>query len=110
MYIKIWEANARAGRQHTRVRPSIHTQSENNPTMKNKTLIGLMALLPIAVLMTSGCAATRVEGTPSTETDVSLTRGNYKMVKAGAEGKSYGFRLLLGIIPITAPETADTPT
>jgi hypothetical protein len=75
--------------------------------MKNKTLIGLMALLPIAVLMTSGCAATRVEGTPSTETDVSLTRGNYKMVKAGAEGKSYGFRLLLGIIPITAPETAD---
>ena len=75
--------------------------------MKNKTLIGLLAILPLAILMTSGCSSTRVEGTPSTETDVSLTHGNYKMVKAGAEGKSYGFRFLLGIIPITAPETAD---
>jgi hypothetical protein len=28
------------------------------------------------------------------------------MIKAGAEGRSYGFRLLLGIIPITAPNTA----
>jgi hypothetical protein len=28
------------------------------------------------------------------------------MLKAGAEGRSYGFRFLLGIIPITAPSTA----
>lgn len=29
------------------------------------------------------------------------------MIRAGAEGRSYGFRFLLGIIPITAPSTAD---
>ena len=29
------------------------------------------------------------------------------MIQAGAEGRSYGFRFLLGIIPITAPSTAD---
>ena len=28
------------------------------------------------------------------------------MIKAGAVGRSYGFRFLLGIIPITAPSTA----
>lgn len=81
--------------------------------MKNKTLINLIAPLVVAagaILMTSGCADTKVEGTPSTETDVSLTHGNYKMIKAGAEGKSYGFRFLLGIIPITSPETADART
>lgn len=44
---------------------------------------------------------------PSTQTEVSLTHANYKMLQAGAEGRSYGFRFLLGIIPITAPSTAD---
>lgn len=78
--------------------------------MKTKSLINLIAPLAVAaaaMLMTSGCANTRVEGPASTQTDVSLTHGNYKMVKAGAEGRSYGFRFLLGIIPITAPSTAD---
>src|SRR5215469_14578348 len=78
--------------------------------MKSKSLILLMAPLAAAIFMTAGCADTKVEGTPSTETDVSLTHGNYKMIKAGAEGKSYGFRFLLGIISITAPETADART
>jgi hypothetical protein len=81
--------------------------------MKNKSLINLIAPLAVAaaaILMTSGCADTKVEGTPSTETNISLTHGNYKMVKAGAEGRSYGFRFLLGIIPITAPSTADART
>jgi hypothetical protein len=43
---------------------------------------------------------------PSTQTQVNLTHANYKVIKAGAEGRSYGFRFLLGIIPITAPSTA----
>ena len=60
-----------------------------------------------AILITTGCASTRVENSaPSTQTEISLTRANYKMVQAGAEGRSYGFRFLLGIIPITAPSTA----
>ena len=82
-------------------------------TVKNKSLIrliGPLAVAAAAILMTSGCTDTKVEGTPSTETDISLTHGNYKMLKAGAEGRSYGFRFLLGIIPITAPSTADART
>ena len=59
------------------------------------------------VSLTAGCASSRVENKmPSTETQVSLSHGNYKMIKAGAVGRSYGFRFLLGIIPIAAPNTA----
>src|ERR1700722_5198723 len=76
--------------------------------MKNKFSVGLLAALCAAVFITAGCASTRVENTsPSTQTEVSLTHGNYKMVRAGAEGRSYGFRFFLGIIPITAPSTAE---
>jgi hypothetical protein len=75
--------------------------------MKNRLSLQLVAALSAALLLTAGCASTRVENTaPSTQTEVSLTHGNYKMIKPGAEGKSYGFRFLLGIIPITAPSTA----
>lgn len=69
-------------------------------------------LFPLAagsmlLCLATGCASTRVENTsPSTQTQVDLTHANYKMIKAGAEGRSYGFRVLLGIIPITAPSTA----
>jgi hypothetical protein len=75
--------------------------------MKNKLTISTVATLSAAILLTSGCASSRVENNmPSTQTQVTLTHGNYKMVKAGAEGRSYGFRFFLGIIPITAPSTA----
>ena len=75
--------------------------------MKNRLCTQLAAVLSAALFFTTGCSSTRVENNvPSTQTEVSLTHGNYKMVKAGAEGRSYGFRFLLGIIPITAPSTA----
>lgn len=74
--------------------------------MKSKTFLFLGALCA-GILITSGCASSRVENNmPSTQTEVSLTHANYKMVQAGAEGRSYGFRFFLGIIPITAPSTA----
>jgi hypothetical protein len=74
--------------------------------MKNKSLLSLAAVSFIAILI-SGCSSTRVENnTPSTQTEVALTHGNYKMIKPGAMGRSYGFRFFLGIIPITAPSTA----
>lgn len=71
----------------------------------------LSALLPLTLIgslvLASGCASTRVENTgPSTQTQVSLTHANYKIIKAGATGQSYGFRFLLGIIPISSPTTA----
>ena len=75
--------------------------------MKTNALIPLIVGLSSALLLTAGCSSTRVENnTPSTQTQVTLTHSNYKMVKAGAEGTSYGFRFFLGIIPITAPSTA----
>ena len=74
--------------------------------MKNKTA-SLIGALCAGMLITTGCSSTRVDNnSPSTQTQVSLTRGNYRMIQAGAEGHSYGFRFLLGIIPITAPSTA----
>jgi hypothetical protein len=69
-------------------------------------------LVPITVgsillCLATGCSSTRVENNASsTETQIDLNHANYKMIKAGAEGRSYGFRLLLGIISITAPNTA----
>ena len=75
--------------------------------MKTKPSSPLVAALSVAVMLSAGCASTKVtNNTPSTETQVNLTHANYKMIKAGAEGRSYGFRFLLGIIPITAPSTA----
>ena len=75
--------------------------------MKPKCSVPFLAALSVAMLVGAGCASSHVENTmPSTQTEVSLTHGNYKMIKAGAEGRSYGFRFLLGIIPITAPSTA----
>ena len=76
--------------------------------MKNNHHLLTFVTLCAALLITAGCSSTRVENNAaSTQTEVSLSHGNYKMVKAGAEGRSYGFRFLLGIIPITAPSTAD---
>ena len=69
--------------------------------------LAFMAASVILLCLATGCASTRVtNNTPSTQTQVNLTHANYKMIKAGAEGRSYGFRFLLGIIPITAPNTA----
>ena len=76
--------------------------------MKTKLSVPLVAALAAATIMAAGCASTKVETEgSSTQTQVSLTHANYKIIKAGAEGRSYGFRFLLGIIPITAPSTAE---
>lgn len=75
--------------------------------MKNKIPMSVIGSSLAALLIASGCASSRVENTtPSTQTQVSLNHANYKIIKAGAEGRSYGFRFLLGIIPIAAPSTA----
>jgi hypothetical protein len=85
---------------------------KNQPTYDLNNMKTKLSYIPMAFLLgimfiSAGCASSRVENTaPSTETEVALTHGNYKMIKAGAEGRSYGFRFFLGIIPITAPNTA----
>ncbi|MCX6719036.1 MAG: hypothetical protein NTZ38_01525 [Candidatus Taylorbacteria bacterium] len=55
-----------------------------------------LAVVGVIAATMVGCS-TRVD-TPSTQTAVSLNQGNYRIVKAGAIGKSKGFRLL-GILP-----------
>jgi hypothetical protein len=64
-------------------------------------------LLLLLVLGSSGCVSNRSGSMPqSTATEVSLKANNYKVLKAGARGKSVGFSLL-GILPIVTPNYAD---
>jgi len=75
--------------------------------MKYFMVVSKLLVVVMLLILATGCASTRVTNSaPSTQTQVDLTYANYKMIKAGAEGRSYGFRFLLGIIPITAPSTA----
>lgn len=70
-----------------------------------------MKLITLALVMTSvliGCASTG-QFLESTETRVSLSQKNYRMIKAGAQGSSYGF-WLLGVIPIVSPTVAAAKT
>lgn len=53
----------------------------------------------------TGCSSVgHISG--QTGTDVQLSQNNYKVITAGATGKSYGFKLL-GILPIVSPNYAD---
>lgn len=75
--------------------------------MKHSIVISKLLTAAVLVVLAAGCSTTRVtNNASSTQTQIDLNHANYKMIKAGAEGRSYGFRLLLGIIPITAPNTA----
>ncbi len=61
----------------------------------------------LVILFVCGCAS--MGGgrmTQSTETGVTLKEGNYRIVKAGARGTSYGF-YLFGFIPIAHPRYAN---
>ena len=53
-------------------------------------------------LIAVGCASKGEMKGQGTQTGVSLTGNNYKLIKAGAMGKSSGF-YLLGFIPIVSP-------
>jgi hypothetical protein len=64
--------------------------------------------LLLATLLVSGCVSAGGAGRmmQSTEAGVVLKESNYKILKTGAKGSSYGFKLL-GFIPITSPSYAD---
>lgn len=58
------------------------------------------------ILAASGCSSSRVEMRgQSTTTAVALNGKNYRLIKPGALGTSYGFRLL-GIVPFASPHFA----
>jgi hypothetical protein len=59
----------------------------------------------ILLFLTAGCASSNVKIGQSTTTAVDLKGKNYRMIQAGAEGESYGFRLL-GILPFSSPSYA----
>jgi hypothetical protein len=59
----------------------------------------------LLLCLATGCSS--VGGmSGQTGTQVQLTQNNYKVIKAGATGKSFGFKLL-GILPIVSPNYAD---
>lgn len=61
--------------------------------------------LLIFAFVAGGCSSAGLFKGGATGTDVSLNQKNYKVIRAGATGQSYGFRLL-GILPITSPTYA----
>jgi len=64
-----------------------------------------MAASSMLLCLATGCSSVGgISG--QTGTDVQLRQNNYKIITAGATGKSYGFKLL-GIIPIVSPNYAD---
>jgi hypothetical protein len=72
--------------------------------MKNK-LSKIMTAF-VAALLLAGCASNHLQiPGETTGTNVSLSRNNYKLIKAGATGDSCGFNLL-GIIPLASPSYA----
>ena len=65
----------------------------------------LVAASTIGLCFGLGCTSSGNFRGQTTGTGVSLTHNNYRVIKAGATGKSYGFRLL-GIIPLANPKYA----
>ncbi|MEI6351604.1 MAG: DUF6567 family protein [Verrucomicrobiota bacterium] len=53
-------------------------------------------------MLGAGCSSMTVNPQSSTVTGVQLSENNYKLVKAGVIGRSYGFKLL-GILPLASP-------
>ena len=65
-----------------------------------------MAASLMFLCLATGCASSHIETGQSTSTAVSLTGKNYQLIQGGAQGESYGFRLL-GIIPLASPHYAN---
>jgi predicted component of type VI protein secretion system len=71
--------------------------------MRRIQRLGAFAVL---LCLAAGCASSRVDVRgQSTTTAVTLTGKNYRLIKPGAKGQSYGFKLL-GIIPLASPNAA----
>ncbi|HEV2435808.1 MAG TPA: hypothetical protein VG077_07405, partial [Verrucomicrobiae bacterium] len=64
-----------------------------------------LAASAVLLCLAVGCSSTGSFKGQTTGTDVSLNQKNYRVIKPGAMGKSYGFRLL-GIIPFANPTYA----
>jgi Family of unknown function (DUF6567) len=76
-----------------------------NHLISISTRSALMAASLTLLCLALGCSSTGSFKGETTGTGVSLTHKNYRVVKAEAEGRSYGFSLL-GIIPFTSPTYA----
>jgi hypothetical protein len=63
-------------------------------------------IVPLLCLLLTGCVTSSGYMNEQTNTAVSLSRSNYKVVKASAKGCSRGF-YLLGFIPIVSPAYGD---
>jgi hypothetical protein len=71
--------------------------------MKRKMLS--IAVCSVFMAILTGCSSQGLMKGGQTETSVSLTGKNYKLIKGGATGTDYGFWFLF--IPIVSPNHAD---
>ena len=76
--------------------------SDMNPTVLKPFL--LVAACSICLAGGTGCSSINVKP-QSTGTGVNLSGNNYKLIKPGVSGQSFGFSLL-GIIPVWPPSPA----
>ena len=76
------------------------------PIVKQFARIMVFPVLLGSLVVLSGCASTGELKGYSSQANVNLEKKNYKMIKVGARGDSYGFRLF-GLIPIVSPSFAD---
>jgi hypothetical protein len=84
--------------------PSASGSNLNTPDSNMKRIILTIVSGTVCAILLTGCVSYgRMSG--QTGTAVSLSGKNYKMIKAGAMGKSSGFKLL-GLIPISSPSYA----
>jgi hypothetical protein len=65
----------------------------------------LIATIAVASLSFAGCSSVGEMKGGNTNTGVSLSQKNYRVIQTGATGKDFGFRLLF--IPIVSPDYAD---
>ena len=75
--------------------------------MKSIKILNKIGILVFVSIFLFGCAAQQGGSfRQSTGTGVSLSKNNYKVIKASATGQSTGFRLF-GIIPFVSPSYAE---
>ena|SRR2546430_17252136 len=75
--------------------------------MKTNMII-CSSLACLTLIFATGCTSSHVDNR-SSSTSVALNSRNYRLVKPGASGSSYGFRLF-GLLPLASPHYAAART
>src|SRR5208282_5092338 len=80
--------------------------NSGNQVMKRIVTLKPLISFTACTLLLAGCASRGEIKGGATQTQVQLKQRNYKVIQAGAMGKSHGFKLL-GVLPIVSPNYAE---